>query len=62
MSLTKEIIQQENGRTIADRMEIHLHKEDTFLRAYDWSAWQLKLISRISLLLINSKLQNRFNP
>lgn len=39
MSLTKEIAQQENSRNTANRMELHLHKEGTFLRAYDWSAW-----------------------
>ena len=33
MSLTKEIIQQENSRTTADRMELHLWKEGTFLRS-----------------------------
>ncbi len=39
MALTKEIVQQENSRTTADRMEVHLWKEGTFLRAYDWSTW-----------------------
>ncbi len=39
MSLTKEVVIQENQRTTADRMELHLWKEGTFLRAYDWSAW-----------------------
>ncbi len=39
MSLTKEIAIQENSRTTADRMELHLWKEGTFLRAYNWSAW-----------------------
>ena len=39
MSLTKEMAIQENSRTTADRMELHLWKEGTFLRAYDWSAW-----------------------
>ncbi len=39
MSLTKEIAEQENLRTTANRMELHLHKEGTFLRAYEWSAW-----------------------
>jgi hypothetical protein len=39
MSLSKEITEQENRRTTADRMELHLWKEGTFLRAYEWSAW-----------------------
>lgn len=39
MSITKEIAEQENRRSTADRMELHLWKEGTFLRAYDWSAW-----------------------
>jgi len=39
MSLTKEVVTQENSRTTADRMELHLWKEGTFLRCYDWSAW-----------------------
>ena len=39
MSLTKAIIEQENRRTTVDRMELHLWKEGSFLRAYDWSAW-----------------------
>lgn len=37
MSLTKEIAEQENHRTTADRMELHLWKEGSFMRAYDWS-------------------------
>lgn len=39
MALTKEIVQQEDSRTTADRMEVRLHKEGTFFRAYNWSAW-----------------------
>lgn len=39
MSLTKEIAERENSRTIADYMEFHLFKEGTFLRAYEWSAF-----------------------
>lgn len=39
MSLTKEIAEQENHRTTADRMELHLWKEGSFMRAYDWSAF-----------------------
>ena len=39
MSLTKVIVTQESSRTTADRMEFHLWKESTFLRAYNWSVW-----------------------
>lgn len=39
MSLTKELIEQENSRTSANCLTVHLHKEGTFLRAYEWSAW-----------------------
>ncbi len=40
MSVTKEIIDQEALRVKTGVYgEIHLHKEGTFLRAYDWSAW-----------------------
>ena len=40
MSLTKELIEQERQQVQAGQSrEIHLHKEGTFLRAYDWSAW-----------------------
>ncbi len=39
MSLTKDIIEQENIRSSATCMELHLHQEGSFLRAYDWSAW-----------------------
>ncbi len=38
-TLTKEIINQENGRSSTNSMELHLHQEGAFLRAYDWSAW-----------------------
>ncbi len=39
MSLTKEIVEQENSRFSANCMELHLYQEGSFLRAYDWSAW-----------------------
>lgn len=42
MSVTKEIIEMESARIGVDsekRGEVHLWKEGTFLRAYDWSAW-----------------------
>ena len=40
MSLTKEFIEQERQQVQAGRLgDIHLHKEGTFLRAYEWSAW-----------------------
>lgn len=40
MSVTKELIEQERQHVQTGQVqEIHLHKEGTFLRAYDWSAW-----------------------
>jgi len=40
MSLTKELIEKERQMVQARQThDIHLHREDTFLRAYDWSAW-----------------------
>ena len=40
MSVTKELIEQERHHVQTGQFrEIHLHKEGTFLRAYDWSAW-----------------------
>ena len=40
MSLTKELIDYERQLVQTGRTrEVHLHKEGTFLRAYDWSAW-----------------------
>lgn len=39
MLLTKEIAEQENRRTTTDCKELHLWKEGSFLRAYDWSAF-----------------------
>ncbi|MBQ6209987.1 MAG: hypothetical protein IJK42_09495 [Prevotella sp.] len=40
MSVTKELIEQE-AQLLAggERMVVHLHKEGTFLRAYEWSAF-----------------------
>jgi hypothetical protein len=40
MSLTKEIIEHERQQVQSGLLrDIHLHKEGTFLRAYNWSAW-----------------------
>lgn len=40
MSITKELIEQERQFVQTGKLrEVHLHKEGTFLRAYDWSAW-----------------------
>lgn len=40
MSLTKELIEQERHQVQAGRIgDVHLHKEGSFLRAYDWSAF-----------------------
>lgn len=40
MSVTKELIEQERQQVqIGQLRDVHLHKEGTFLRAYDWSAW-----------------------
>lgn len=40
MSVTKETIDEEALRVKTGVYgEIHLHKEGTFLRAYEWSAW-----------------------
>lgn len=40
MSLTKEIIEQETKRLAeGERDVIHLHREGTFLRAYEWNAF-----------------------
>ncbi|MBQ8064439.1 MAG: hypothetical protein IJ144_02375 [Prevotella sp.] len=40
MALTKEAIEQElQNRDAGTGGEIHLWREGTFLRAYDWSAW-----------------------
>ena len=40
MSVTKELIEQENMQLqTGNYRDVHLHKEGSFLRAYDWSAW-----------------------
>lgn len=40
MSVTKELIEQERQLVNAGKlMDLHLHKEGSFLRAYEWSAW-----------------------
>ncbi|MBO5578934.1 MAG: hypothetical protein J5952_00715 [Prevotella sp.] len=40
MSLTKEIVDGEKSRLSEGiRNELHLYREGTFLRAYNWSAW-----------------------
>ena len=40
MSVTKELIEQEQLLVQAGNIaEVHLHREGTFLRAYEWSAW-----------------------
>lgn len=40
MSVTKELIEQERQQVqIGQLRDVHLHKEGTFLRANDWSAW-----------------------
>lgn len=40
MSLTKELIEQERLQVQAGNLrDVHLHREDSFLRAYDWSAY-----------------------
>ena len=37
--MTKETTDRENNRVATDRGKVHLWKEGTFLRAYEWSAW-----------------------
>ncbi len=40
MSVTKELIEQENLQLqTGNYRDVHLHKEGSFLRAYDWNAW-----------------------
>ena len=40
MSVTKELIEQERQWVqTGHHGDLHLHREGTFLRAYDWSAW-----------------------
>lgn len=59
MSLTKEIAEQENHRTTADRMELHLWKEGSFMRAYDWSAFLACRpdLTMVLLLLPNDRIK-----
>ena len=43
MSVTKELIEKERLLVqTGHHGDVHLHKEGTFLRAYDWSAWLIK--------------------
>ncbi len=40
MSVTIELIENERQQVQAGQTrDVHLYKEGTFLRAYDWSAW-----------------------
>ena len=40
MSVTKELIEQERQLVQSGNIrDVHFHREGTFLRAYDWSAW-----------------------
>lgn len=40
MSVTKELIEQERQQVHAGQLrEVHLHREGSFLRGYDWSVW-----------------------
>ena len=40
MSVTKELIEKEKDLVEAGQVrDLHLHREGTFIRAYDWSAW-----------------------
>ena len=40
MSVTKDLIEQERQQVQTGHFrEVHLHKEGSFLRAYEWSAW-----------------------
>jgi hypothetical protein len=40
MSVTKELIEQERMQVQAGCVrDVHLHREGSFLRAYEWSAW-----------------------
>lgn len=40
MSVTKELIENERQLVqTGQTRDVHLHKEGSFLRAYDWSAW-----------------------
>lgn len=37
--MNQEIIKREAERTPDDRMVLHFYQEDSFYRAYEWSAW-----------------------
>ncbi len=40
MSVTKELIEHERQLVQTGQLrDVHLHKEGTFMRAYEWSAW-----------------------
>lgn len=40
MSVTKKLIEKEKDLVKAGQVRnLHLHREGTFIRAYDWSAW-----------------------
>ncbi len=40
MSVTKELIEKERELVQSGQVrDLHLHREGTFIRAYDWSAW-----------------------
>jgi len=40
MSVIKELIEQERQLVQTGQLrDVHLHREGSFLRAYDWSAW-----------------------
>ncbi|MBQ7181595.1 MAG: hypothetical protein IJR87_09930 [Bacteroidaceae bacterium] len=40
MSVTKELLEQERHLVQSGSIrDVHFHREGTFLRAYDWSAW-----------------------
>ena len=40
MSVTKELVEQERQLVqTGHHGDLHLHREGTFLRAYEWSAW-----------------------
>ena len=40
MSVTRELIEQERQQVQKGQTrDVHLHREGSFLRAYDWSAW-----------------------
>ena len=44
MSVTKELIEQERQLVQSGKYrDVHLHKEGSFLRAYDWSACPMPL-------------------